>query len=91
LLKYISAYCGYSPTSLFFLLLSEHKHCDNMLTNSNSKNARSKMVASLWGSVGTGTKEDELSTGYVWAAGFHHVTAHSHLVRILKLMNCLFI
>jgi hypothetical protein len=32
------------------------------------------MVASLLGSVGTGTKEDESSTGRVWAAGFHHVT-----------------
>jgi len=46
LLKNILAYCGYSPTSPFFLLLSEHKHCDNMATNSNSKNARSKMVES---------------------------------------------
>jgi hypothetical protein len=25
--------------------------------------------------VGVGTKEDESSTGRVWAAGFHHVTA----------------
>jgi len=46
MLKNILAYCGYS-TSPFFLLLSEHKHCDNMATNSNSKNARSKQVASL--------------------------------------------
>jgi len=29
LLKNILAYCGYSPTSRFFVLLSEHKHCDN--------------------------------------------------------------
>ena len=35
------------------------------------------MVASLRGSVGTGTKEDEPSTVRVWAAGFHHVTACS--------------
>jgi hypothetical protein len=41
-------------------------------------------------SVGTGTKEDESSTGRVWAAGFHHVTAHPHLARVLKLMNYLF-
>jgi len=45
------------------------------------------MVASLWGSVGTGTKEDESSTGRVWAAGFHHVTARSRLARVLKLMK----
>jgi hypothetical protein len=25
--------------------------------------------------VGTGTKEDEKSTGRVWAAGFHHVSS----------------
>ena len=56
LLKIILAYCGYSPTSPFFLLLSEHKHCDNAATNSNSENVRSRMVASLRGSVGTGTK-----------------------------------
>ena len=51
--KNILASCGYSPTSPFFLLLSEHKHCDNAATNSNSENARSGMVASLRGSVGT--------------------------------------
>ena len=44
--------CGYSPTSPLFLLLSEHKHCDNAATNSNIENARSRMVASLRGSVG---------------------------------------
>ena len=38
------------------------------------------MMASLRGSVGTGTKEDESSTGHVWAAGFHHVMARSQLV-----------
>jgi hypothetical protein len=57
--KNILAYCGYSPTSPFFLLLSEHKRCDNAGTNSNSENARSRMMASSRGSVGTGTKEDE--------------------------------
>jgi len=31
------------------------------------------------GSVGTGTKEDESSTGRVWAAGIHHVTARPRL------------
>ena len=25
----------------------------------------------------TGTKEDESSTGHVWAAGFHHGKAHA--------------
>jgi hypothetical protein len=34
--------------------------------------------------VGTGTKEDESSTGHVWAAGFHHVTARSRLARGFK-------
>jgi hypothetical protein len=34
-----------------------------------------------------GAKEDESSTGRVWAAGFHHVTARSLLARVLKLMN----
>jgi hypothetical protein len=89
--KKFLAYCGYSPTSPFFFLLSEHKHCDYMATNSNSENARSRVVASLRGSVGTGTKEDESSTGCIWAAGFHHVTALSRLVRGFKLMNRLFI
>jgi len=81
----------YSPTSPFFFLLSEHKNYDNAATDSNSENARSRMVASLRGSVGTGTKEDESSTGRVWAAGFHHVTAPSRLARVLKLTNHLFL
>jgi hypothetical protein len=41
--------------------------------------------------VGMGTKEDESSTGRVWAAGYHHVTTRSRLAGVLKLMNCLFI
>ena len=49
------------------------------------------MVASLQGSMGTGMKEDESSTGRVWAAGFHHFTASSRLVRDVKLMNRLFL
>ena len=56
IVKNIFAYCGYSPTSPFFMLPSTHKHCDNAATNSNSENARSRMVASLRGSMGTGTK-----------------------------------
>jgi hypothetical protein len=55
--KNMLAYCGYSPTSPFFLLLSELKHCDNPATNSNSDNARSRILASVRGSVGTGTKK----------------------------------
>jgi len=56
LLKNILAYCGYSPTSPFFLLLSEHKHCDYAATNSNSENARSWIVASLRGNRCYGEK-----------------------------------
>jgi len=36
-------------------------------------------------------KEDEASIGRVWAAGFHHVTARSGLVRVLKFMEPLFL
>ena len=78
----VLACCGYSPTSPFFLLLFEHKQCDNAATNSNSENARSRMVASLRGSVSKGTKGDVSSTGRVWAAGFHHVTACSRMARV---------
>jgi len=49
------------------------------------------MVASLRGIAGTGTKEDESSTGRVWAAGFHHVTVRSGLARVLKFMNRIYI
>jgi hypothetical protein len=45
----------------------------------------------LRGRVSTGAKEDESSTGRVWAAGFHHVTARSRLVGVLKLTNRLFL
>jgi hypothetical protein len=34
-----------------------------------------------------GAKEDESSTGQVWAAGFHQVTARSLLAGILELRN----
>jgi len=90
LLKNILAYCGYSLTSPFFLLLSEHKHCDNAATNSNSENARSRMAASLRGSVGMGTREDESSTGCIWAAGFHHVTAHFTMLLPISPRYCPF-
>ena len=57
------AYCGYSPTSPFLFLLSKHKHCDNAATNLSSENARSRMVASLQGSMGKETMEEGSSTG----------------------------
>jgi hypothetical protein len=41
----------------------------------------------LQGSMGMGVKEAESSTGSVWAAGFRHVTAHSRLEHILKIMK----
>jgi hypothetical protein len=49
------------------------------------------MVASLRGSVGTGSKKDESSTRRVWAVGFHYVTARSRLARVFKIMNRLFL
>jgi hypothetical protein len=45
----------------------------------------------LRGSVSAGAKEDESSTGRVWATGFTHVTARSHLAGVLKLTNRLFL
>jgi hypothetical protein len=38
----------------------------------------------LQGSVITGTKEDESSTGHVWAPGFHHVTARSRFAPLFE-------
>jgi hypothetical protein len=43
----------------------------------------------LRGSVSTGAKECESSTGPLWAAGFRNVTTRSRLARVLKIMNCL--
>jgi hypothetical protein len=40
--------------------------------------------------VGTVKKEDESSTGHVWAAGFPHVMACSRLMHVLKFINLLF-
>jgi hypothetical protein len=57
----------------------------------NSENARSGMEVRSVGKRGYGDKEDEPSTGRVWAAVFHHVTASSRLACVLKLMDCLFI
>jgi hypothetical protein len=43
-----------------------------------------RMLDAEWRQVlqGMGRKEDESSTGRVWAAGFHHTTAHSRLARV---------
>jgi hypothetical protein len=41
----------------------------------------------LRGSVSTGAKKDESSTGRVWAAEYHHVTTRSSLAGVLKPMN----
>jgi hypothetical protein len=41
----------------------------------------------LRGNVSTGAKEGESSTGRIWAAGFHHVTARSRLAGVLKFRN----
>jgi hypothetical protein len=91
LLKNTLAYCWYSPTAPFFLLLSEHRQCDNAANNWNNEKSRSRMAANLQGSVGTETKEDESSAGGVWTVEFHHATACSRLARVFKLMNRLFI
>jgi hypothetical protein len=45
----------------------------------------------LLGSVSTGANEDELSTGHVWADGFHHVMTRTRVAGVLKLTNRLFL
>jgi hypothetical protein len=45
----------------------------------------------LRGSVSAGVKEDESSTGHVWAAEFHYVVACYPVAGVLKLMNRLFL
>jgi hypothetical protein len=45
------------------------------------------MEASSAGKREYGAKEDKSNTGGVWAAVFHHVTAHSHMGGVLKLKN----
>jgi hypothetical protein len=57
----------------------------------NSENARSRIQASCAGKGEYGAKEDESSTGRIWAAGFHHVMARSRLVGVLKVTNHLFL
>jgi hypothetical protein len=49
-----------------------------------------RMLEAEWRQVlqgSMGAKENGLSTGHIWAAGFHRVTARSHLARILKFMK----
>jgi hypothetical protein len=70
---------------------SEHKHCDNAATNANSENDRSRMGQVPGGSVSRGAKKDESSSGRVWAAEFHNITARYPLGGVWKLMNRLFI
>jgi hypothetical protein len=41
----------------------------------------------MQGSVSMGAKEVESSTGCIWAAGFHHLIAHSQLMCSLKPTN----
>jgi hypothetical protein len=60
-------------------------------TNSNSENARSRMLASVRGIMCTRTKEEASSTWCTWAAGFHRVKARSSLGRVLELMYRLFL
>jgi hypothetical protein len=45
------------------------------------------MEASSAGKRGYGAKEDESSTGRVWAAGFPLVMAHTRVVGVLKFTN----
>jgi hypothetical protein len=49
------------------------------------------MEASSAGKCEYGDKENESSTGCVWAVGFQHVTARSRVVGVLKIMNRLFL
>jgi hypothetical protein len=52
----ITAYCVYSPTSPFFLLLCEQKHCDNAATITNSEKSTSRITAIMRGRVDMGRK-----------------------------------
>jgi hypothetical protein len=62
-----------------------------VVTNVNSENGRRRMEASCKGKCEYGDKEDESTTGRVWAAGFYHVTARSRLGSVLNLMYRLFL
>jgi len=71
------------PILLFYFL-----NINTAITRQLIRTART-LEAEWWqvcgGSVGTGTKEDESSTGHSWAAGFHHITDRSRLARVFKL------
>jgi len=90
LLKNILTYCGYSPNSPLFFLLSEHKHFDNAATNSNREDARSRIVASLRGNVGTGTRKMSQVLGAFGLMDFTMLLP-ALLARVLKLTNRLFL
>ena len=62
-----------------------------MATNVNSEITRSRVEASSVGKHRYEAKEDESGTGHIWAAGFHHLRACSHLAHVLKLKNHLFL
>jgi len=76
-----------------------HSSCCFLNTNTAIKRqlirTARKLEAEWWQVYGEawvkGTKEDESSTGCIWAAGFHHVTVRSRLARVLKIMNPLFL
>ena len=55
--KYLSLLWVFTDFSILPVAFWTQTHCNNMATNSNSENARSRMMASLRESVGTGKKE----------------------------------
>ena len=74
-------------------VLPEHKHCDNaastVIRTARTLEAEWRQVCGeAWV---RGKKEDESSTGRVWAAVFHRVTARSRSARVLKIMNRLYL
>jgi hypothetical protein len=88
-------YSGYvKPLYITWYLCNKHKYGKVYLINNGFLNTNSAITWGLMGtartvvaewrkvlqeSVCTGAKEDELSTGRVWDAGFHYVTARSRL------------
>ena len=86
---------SWSIVGIHRLLLSSccFLNTNTAITRQLIRTAR-KLEAECWqvlrGSVDKGTKEDESSTGRVWAAGLHHVTARSRLACVLKLMKLYF-
>jgi hypothetical protein len=70
---------GVNPTAVKYIIY-------HITTRQLMRTAR-MLEAEWWqvlrGSVSTGTKEDESSTGHVWAAVFHHVMTCSRLARVM--------